>query len=100
MKLFERKKTKQEYRVLIKTQTGDREEQWVLSEEQAKKYVGKQGVAYAIVFYQDEQPKALLCSKKVWDNYDKFGQIAHNPSLSQEEKKQQMLKLMKELSQD
>ena len=98
MGLFKKKKPEQEYRVLIKDPSGDREEQWVLSEEQASKYVNEQGIAYAIVFEQDGQSKALLCHKKVWENYDDFKLIAENQSLSQEEKKQQMLKLMKELS--
>ena len=88
-------KTKQAYKVLIRDPlVGIKEDYWELSEEQVRKWVDEEGVAYISLHYEEGQPQYLFVSKKMWENWDRVEEIMLNPTLSSEEQAKAIKKLL------
>ena len=84
------------YKVLIRDPwVGIKEDYWELSEEQVKKFVDGEGIAYISCHYEEGQPKYTFVAKMMWQKWDKVEEIMLNPTLSPEEKAQAIQKLAK-----
>lgn len=89
-------KAKEVYRVLIRDPwVGIKEEYWVLSEEQVKKWVYEDSTAYINCHYDQGQPHYSFVAKTLWLKWDEAEKIIRNPDLSDEEKSKALEKLTK-----
>ena len=87
-------KAKQVYKVLIRDPlVGIKEDFWELSEEQVKKWVDEEGIAYVNLHYEGGQPQNSFVSKTLWKKWDKVEEIMLNPNLSNEKKAKAIEKL-------
>jgi len=88
-------KAKQVYKVLIRDPlVGIKEDYWELSEEQVKKWVDEESIAYVNLHYEGGQPQYSFVSKTLWEKWDKVEEIMLNPTLSSEEQAQAIEKLV------
>ena len=87
-------KAKRVYKVLIRDLVGIKEDFWELSEEQVKKWVDEEGVAYVNLHQEGGQPQYTFVSKRLWEKWDKAEEIMLNPNLSSEKKAKALEKLV------
>ena len=75
---------KQYYRTLVKgIWEGIKETTIELTEDQIKKFVDEDGLAYATAIYRKGKLEFFLTAKRLWTNSDKVEQIIQHPDLTE-----------------
>lgn len=93
--LLKKGRARRVYQVLIKGPwEGVKEDHWELSDEQVRKFVDAEGIAYAICPYKKGEPQYSLVAKRLWERMEDVEKIMGNPGLSPEEQQQEIRKLI------
>jgi hypothetical protein len=73
-----------------------REDLWPVDTDTVTQFADAEGKVYVVSHLDAGKSKYNFVSKRVWDNYDRMIEVMMNPSLSNEQKKSQMQKIMGE----
>jgi hypothetical protein len=73
-----------------------REEEWELTDEQAARFVHKDGYAYAMTVFREGKPELYLTQKEVWQDPSRFTPILDDPKLSPDRKAEEIQRLIME----